>query len=332
LIYKYAATLVLPEILRVENLTKHFVKKSVFGKESATVRANDGISFSVERGEVFVIAGESGSGKSTVARLILKSIEQDSGRIIFRGDEIGSDPRSLEKIRLQCQMIHQDPYDSINPRMRIGDIVSEPLEIHGFGDRRARRGRVLEVLREVRLEPAGEIAQKYPHMLSGGQRQRVVLARALALRPKMIIADEPVSMLDVSIRAEILELMRDLQERYGITFVYITHDLATARFFGTRIAVMYLGKIVEMGGIDEVLLSPMHPYTQALIDALSRPDPGNRFRRKEIRINEPAGAGAYGGCRFRARCPYAVEKCAAEPGLEERGGRSVACFVDIPRS
>jgi len=331
LIYKYAATLVLPEILRVENLTKHFVKKSFFGKKSATVRANDGVSFSVERGEVFVIAGESGSGKSTSARLILKSIEQDSGRIIFQGDEIGSDSRSLEKIRLQCQMIHQDPYDSINPRMRIGDIVSEPLEIHGFGDRQARRGRVLEVLREVRLEPAGEIARKYPHMLSGGQRQRVVLARALALKPKMIIADEPVSMLDVSIRAEILELMRDLQERYGIAFVYMTHDLATARFFGTRIAILYLGKIVEMGGIDEVLLSPRHPYTQALVDALSGPDPDNRFRRKEIRINEPSGTDVYGGCRFRARCPYAVERCATEPDLEERGGRSVACFVDISR-
>jgi len=331
LIYKYATTLVLSEILRVENLTKHFTKKSIFGKKQTVVRANDGISFSVERGEVFVIAGESGSGKSTIAKLILRSIEQDSGKIVFQGDEIGGDSRSLEKIRLQCQMIHQDPYDSINPRMKIVDIVSEPLEIHGFGGRRECRSRVLEVLREVKLEPAREIAQKYPHMLSGGQRQRVVLARALALKPKIIIADEPVSMLDVSIRAEVLELMRSLREKYGITFVYITHDLATARFFGTRIAILYLGKIVEMGGIDEVLLSPRHPYTQALIDALSGPDPENRFRKKEIRINEPSDIDVYEGCRFRARCPYAVEKCAAEPGLEERRGRSVACFVDISR-
>ncbi len=321
---------VLDEILRVEGLKKYFIKKSVFGK-ATTVKANDGISFSVRRGEVFVIAGESGSGKSTIARLILRSMEADAGSIVFEGQEIKDDAGSLERIRLQCQMIHQDPYDSINPRMRVGDIVSEPLEIHGFGGRGRRRGRILEVLREVRLEPAEEIAQKYPHMLSGGQRQRVVLARALALRPKIIIADEPVSMLDVSIRAEVLELMRSLQERHGITFVYITHDLATARFFGTRIAILYMGKVVEMGSIDDVLLSPRHPYTQALIDALSKPDPENRFRRKEIRIRESPGAGACQGCGFRARCPYAVEKCSAEPALEERDGRSVACFVDISR-
>ncbi len=331
MIYWYGATVALDEILRVENLRKYFTKKSVLGRKSTTVRANDGITFSVRRGEVFVIAGESGSGKSTVARLILKSIKADSGSVVFEGQEIRGDAGSLRKIRLQCQMIHQDPYDSINPRMRIGGIVSEPLEIHGFGDKNKRGDRVLEVLREVRLEPAEEIALKYPHMLSGGQRQRVVLARALALRPKMIIADEPVSMLDVSIRAEVLELMRSLQERHGITFVYITHDLATARFFGTRIAILYLGKVVEMGDIDDVLLSPKHPYTQALIDALSEPDPENRFRRKEIRIREPSGDDAGRGCGFRARCPYAVERCRTEPALEERGGRSVACFVDISK-
>ena len=323
-------------LLQVRNLTKHFTKRSVFGRASHTVRASDGVSFSVAEGEVLVIAGESGSGKSTIAKLILGSIKPDSGQVILGGREIGGDPEGLRRIRTECQMIQQDPYDSINPRMRVGDIVSEPLEIHGFGSADMRRRRVLEVLGEVRLEPAERIAGKYPHMLSGGQRQRVVLARAMAIKPRIIIADEPVSMLDVSVRAEILELMRGLQERHGITFVYITHDLATARFFGTRIAILYMGRIVETGDIEDVLLSPAHPYTMALTDALSEPDPANRFRKKEVRINERAGGGGggdpYTGCRFRARCPYAVERCLSEPGLEPRGrgGRRVACFVDAP--
>ena len=212
------------EILRVENLTKHFVKKSVFSSKKSIVRATDDVSFSINKGDVFVLAGESGSGKSTIAKLILKSIEADSGKIIFQGEEIKNDSKSLEKIRMQCQMIHQDPYDSINPRMRVFDIISEPLDIHKEGDKEFRRKRVIEVLKEVRLEPAEDIARKHPHMLSGGQRQRVVLARALALKPKVIIADEPVSMLDVSIRAEMLELMSELQEKYDMSFVYITPD------------------------------------------------------------------------------------------------------------
>ena len=180
------------------------------------------------------------------------------------------------------------------------------------------------------MEPAEEIVKKYPHMLSGGQRQRIVIARALALKPKLIIADEPVSMLDVSIRAEVLELMNELQKKYGITFIYITHDLATARYFGQRIAILYLGKIVEMGPIDDVLFHPKHPYTQALIDAISEPDPENLHREKKIRINEPLDIDVYQGCRFRARCPYAIEKCKEEPPLEKiENDRKVACFVKL---
>ncbi len=317
------------DILKIENLTKYFIKKSVFSSKKSIVRAADDVSFSLKRGEVFVLAGESGSGKSTIAKLILKSIEADSGKIIFEGIEIKNDSKSLEKIRMQCQMIHQDPYDSINPRMRILDIVSEPLEIHKIGDKNARKKRVLEVLHEVKLEPAEDIMMKYPHMLSGGQRQRVVLARALSLKPKIIIADEPVSMLDVSIRAEMLESLEELQKKHGISFIYITHDLATAKFFGQRIAILYLGKIVETGPIDDVLLHPKHPYTQALIDALSEPDPENLHKEKKIRINEPLDIDVYQGCRFRARCPYAIEECKKEPPLERIDSREVACFVKL---
>lgn len=214
--------------------------------------------------------------------------------------------------------------------MNIESIVSEPLEIHKIGNKKERRKRVIEVLHEVKLEPVEEILKKYPHMLSGGQRQRVVLARALALRPKIILADEPVSMLDVSIRAEMLELMQELQKKYQISFIYITHDLATARYFGQKIGILYLGKIVEMGSIDEVLLKPKHPYTQALIDAISEPDPENLNREKKIRINEPSNIDVYVGCRFRARCPYVIEKCAKEPDLEDTGNEHVvACYVNL---
>ena len=239
------------EILRVEHLKKYFIKKGIFDSKSSTVRATDGVSFVLKKGEVFVLAGESGSGKSTIAKLILKSINPDSGKIFYEEQEINDEKKNIAKIRMNCQMIHQDPYDSINPRMKVRDIISEPLEVHNFGNKEERLKRIIQVLHEVKLEPAKEIINKYPHMLSGGQRQRVVLARALALKPKVILADEPVSMLDVSIRAEMLELMQELQKRYNISFIYITHDLTTARYFGQRIGILYMGKIVEMGPIDK---------------------------------------------------------------------------------
>lgn len=318
------------DILRVEHLKKYFVKKGIFGVKSDTVRATDDVSFSLKKGEVFVLAGESGSGKSTIARLILKSISSDSGKIFFEEQEIDNDKENLEKIRMNCQMIHQDPYDSINPRMRIGNIISEPLEIHKVGNNEDRKKRVIEVLHEVKLEPAEEIVNRYPHMLSGGQRQRVVLARALALKPKIILADEPVSMLDVSIRAEMLELMQELQKKYNISFIYITHDLATARYFGQRIGILYMGKIVEIGPINQVLVKPSHPYTQALIDAISEPDPNNLHKERKIRIEEPTDVDVYQGCRFRAKCPYVIEKCIEEPKLEiNSDGHYSACFVKL---
>jgi len=301
----------------------------MFGSKTSIVKAVEGVSFSLHNDEVLVIAGESGSGKSTIAKLILGAITPDSGKVIFQGKEIKNNTSSLMKIRMNCQMVHQDPYDSINPRMKVRDIVSEPLEIHNIGHGSEREKIVLDTLREVKLEPTEEIANKYPHMLSGGQRQRVVLARALVLRPKIIIADEPVSMLDVSIRAEVLELMKDIQKKNNISFIYITHDLATARYFGDRIIILYLGKIMEFGPINQVLLEPRHPYTQALIDAISEPDPDNLYKKKIIRINEPLDIDFYSGCRFLARCPYAIKKCKDVPMLETRDGRNVACFVDI---
>ena len=321
---------VLTEILKIEHLKKYYIKKKIFSSDSSIVKATDDISFSINRGEVFVLAGESGSGKSTIAKLILKSISADEGKIIFEDQEIDEQKKNLKKIRMNCQMIHQDPYDSINPRMKVKDIILEPLEIHNVGNKEERHRRLLEVLKEVKLEPVEEIIKKYPHMLSGGQRQRVVLARALALKPKIILADEPVSMLDVSIRAEMLELMKQLQEKYQISFIYITHDLATAKYFGQRIAILYLGKIVETGPIKQVLENPKHPYTQALIDAISEPDPDNIHKVREIRIKESDIENIVKGCRFKSRCPYAISQCDIEPNLEKvENEHFSACHVKL---
>lgn len=273
------------EILQVKNLKKYYTKKNIFGKQTSLVKAVDDVSFSVELGQTLVLAGESGSGKSTIAKMILHAIEPDSGEIIFDGTKISGDPSSLQKIRMEVQMVYQDPYDSINPNMKITDIIAEPLEIHRIGNAKQRLDMVRQVLHEVKMEPVDEFMTKYPHMLSGGQRQRVVLARALILKPKMIIADEPVSMLDVSIRAEILELMDALREKLHISFLYITHDLATARYFGQKIAILHLGKIAEVGPIDDVLFSPKQEYTKALIDAISDPNPDNLTRERKIQSN-----------------------------------------------
>ena len=230
------------EILKVESLTKKFKKKNFFSSDSKEVTAADSVSFSLQEGEILAIAGQSGSGKSTIAKLILRAIEPDSGKIFHNQKEIRNNSDELKKFRMKCQMIYQDPYDSINPRMTISDIIEEPLEIHNLGTKNERKQRVIETLQKVKLEPAEEIAKKHPHMLSGGQRQRVVIARAIVVKPEIIIADEPVSMLDVSIRAEILELMKDIQKENNISMIYITHDLATAKHFADNILILNSGK------------------------------------------------------------------------------------------
>ena len=270
------------EILKIEGLSKTFTKKGFFNSNIDTVKAVNDVTFSLDEGEILAIAGQSGSGKSTIAKLILRAIEPDSGKIYFSRKEISSNVENLKNFRAKCQMVYQDPYDSVNPRMKVYDIINEPLEIHNIGSKEERYQTVLKTLQQVKLEPAKEILEKFPHMLSGGQRQRVVIARALVTNPKVIIADEPVSMLDVSIRGEILELLDEIQKKNNISIIYITHDLATAKFFADKIIILYSGKIVESGFISEVLTNPKHPYTQALIDAISKPDPKNLYKEKNI--------------------------------------------------
>jgi len=272
------------EILRIEDLTKKFQKKNLFSSDSNEVIAANKVNFSLKHGEILAIAGQSGSGKSTIAKLILRAIEPNSGKIFYKNEEIKSNSEELKKFRMKCQMVYQDPYDSINPRMTIQDIVNEPLEIHSIGTKEERQERVLETLRMVKLEPAEEIAKKHPHMLSGGQRQRVVIARAIVVKPEIIIADEPVSMLDVSIRAEILELMKEIQTKNEISMIYITHDLATAKHFADNIVILNLGKVMEVGPINKVLLNPENSYTKALIAAISEPNPENLHKMKEISL------------------------------------------------
>jgi len=275
----------LDRILEVNNVKKYFpanigIRRIFHSTGRHYIKAVDDVSLTIEKGKVFVLAGGSGSGKTTLARLILRAIDPDSGSIVFDGEDITRTAgKKLKEFRVNTQMIHQDPYTSINPRMKIMDVIMEPLNIYNKQDSKQQRiEKVLKSLEDVRLEPAADIAGKFPHMLSGGQRQRVSLARALVLKPKLIVADEPVSMLDVSIRAEILEIVKTLKDKFRISYLYITHDLSTARYIGDNIAIMFNGKIVEAGPIDRVLLNPLHPYTQALIDAVSEPNPDNNLQ------------------------------------------------------
>ena len=292
------------ELLRVDELAKHFASRGGKG----VVRAVDGVSFTVERGETLGIVGESGCGKSTLARTVLRLVEPTAGRIEFDGTDLRAlDHRALRAMRREMQIVLQDPYASLDPRLKVGAIVAEPLEIHRVGDRASRKKAVLELLDTVGLE--ADAAERYPHEFSGGQRQRIGVARALALRPKMIIADEPVSALDVSIRSQILNLLVELKRQFSLSYIFISHDLAVVEHVSDTVAVMYLGRIVETASADDLFARPSHPYTEALLSAVPRPDVERRAGRIVLEGEMPDPESPPSGCPFHPRCPKAMDIC-----------------------
>jgi oligopeptide/dipeptide ABC transporter ATP-binding protein len=302
-------------LLEATGLIKHFRAEGGMG----TVQAVNGVDLTVRRGETLGIVGESGCGKSTVARLILRLIEPTAGVVTFEGEDLlGLSQPALRARRRDMQLIFQDPYASLDPRLTVGAIVGEPLAIHGVGGRAARRDRVAELLNLVGLDP--DARSRYPHEFSGGQRQRIGIARAIALQPKLIIADEPVSALDVSIQSQILELLLDLKTRMNLSYIFISHDLAVVERVSDRVAVMYLGRIVETTDTDSLYRNPSHPYTQALISAIPQPDPERKRSRIVLRGDIPNPEDPPAGCPFHPRCPKAMDRCRTEvPGTRDIG-------------
>ena len=319
-------------LLQVENLVKHFpVGGGMFSKPAGQVRAIDGVSFTLHRGETLGLVGESGCGKTTTGRCILQLERPTSGRIVFEGVDLATlSEAELRKVRRRVQVIFQDPYSSLNPRMTIGQIIAEPIRVHGIvQEPAAREKRVQELLEQVGL--LAQHARRYPHQLSGGQRQRVGIARALAMEPTLIICDEPVSALDVSIQAQIINLLEDLQKRLGLTYLFIAHDLSVVRHISDRVAVMYLGKIVEITDRTALYEAPRHPYTRALLSAVPIPDPAVEETRERtvLRGEVPSPLNPPSGCVFHPRCPIAVARCSTEiPVLREiRSGHCGACHL-----
>ena len=324
------------EALRVENLKKYFVvRKGLVGllssRKTEYVRAVDDVSFSVAKGESVGFVGESGCGKTTMGRAILRLVEPTSGKVYCDGIDVTSlDKKQLKSQRRRMQMIFQDPHGSLNPRRTVSEIIRQSITIHKLADTKAEEDVMIkDTLEEVGLEPAEEFGDRYPILLSGGQRQRVGVARVLVLRPKFVVADEPISMLDVSVRIGVLELLLRIRDEFGISLVYITHDLATARYICDRIAIMYLGKIVEIAPTEVIYSNPIHPYTRALILAVPVPDPTVKMEELPIKGYVPVSVtDAFSNCRFYPRCLYAVEKCAKKepPLVEVEPGHYVACF------
>ncbi len=311
------------ELVRVRGLFKHF---PVEGGDDV-VRAVDGVTFDIYRGETLGLVGESGCGKSTVGRCLLRLIEPTRGEVKFEGrDVLATSGEELRRLRREMQIIFQDPYASLNPRMRVRDIVSEPLVIHGIGDKGERRERVAELLKKVGLDP--DYMNRYPHEFSGGQRQRIGIARALALNPKLVVADEPVSALDVSVQAQVVNLLEDLQGEFELTYLFISHGLAVVEHISDRVAVMYLGRIVEVASAEELYANPLHPYTRALLSAIPVPDPTRKRDRIVLKGDVPTPINPPSGCRFHTRCPEAVPDCARiDPDLREISpGHTVACI------
>lgn len=320
-------------ILRVEDLKVHFPITSgvLIQRKVATVKAVDGVSFTIRRGETLGLVGESGSGKSTTGLAVLRMLTPTGGRIVFEGRDIaphrGAD---LQKVRRRMQMVYQDPYGSLNPRMTVRSIIAEPLVVHGLdGDKVATREKIAALMASVGLLP--DMADRYPHEFSGGQRQRIGIARALALEPSLLIADEPVSALDVSIQAQVINLFMDIQERLGLTYLFIAHDLAVVRHISTRIAVMYLGRVVEIADRDALYREPLHPYTEALMAAVPVADPELEASRQRTVISGevPSALRPPPGCSFHTRCPRAMDICRnVQPQLREvASGRTVACHL-----
>ena len=303
-------------LLQVRNLKKYFpIKRGFFNQVVGQIRAVDGISFDLYHGECLGLVGESGSGKTTVGRSILRALSPTDGQVLFRLDDRSYDlatatEETLRPLRQHMQMIFQDPYSSLNPRMTVFDIIGEPLLVNNVSDRSEREQRVQELLTQVGLKP--EHMRRYPHAFSGGQRQRIGIARALALHPKLIVADEPVSALDVSVQAQVLNLLQELQETFQLTYLFIAHDLSVVGHISDRIAVMYAGKLVELGATDELFRQPRHPYTEALLAAVPVPEP-SRDRKRTLLSGEVADpANLPSGCVFHPRCPYAEDRCKTE--------------------